>query len=115
VWHNYIYKGPSVERAVRRNLKKNNNYQEIISKLKDKNRVLIVNCGYGELPLLLSLVYKNINIVATETDIDKLELAANCTWVKENLTYVEEVNRDEKFDAVVMVDATEGATCEMGG
>ena len=107
VRHNYIYKGPSVERTVRRNLKKHNNYQEIISQLRDKNRVLIVNCGYGELPLLLSLVHKNINIVATETDTDKLELAANCTWVKENLKYVEEVNLDEEFDAVVLVEPSE--------
>jgi hypothetical protein len=91
---------------VRRNLKKYNDYQEVITKLKDKNRVLIVNCGYGELPLLLSLVHKNINIVATEPDIDKLELAANCTWVGENLKYVEKVNEDEAFDAVVAFNAT---------
>jgi 1-acyl-sn-glycerol-3-phosphate acyltransferase len=101
VRHNYIYKGPSVERTVRRNLKKHNNYQKVILQLKGKNRVLIENCGYGELPLLLSLVYKEMNIVATDSDTDKLELAANCTWVKENLKYVEKVNRDEEFDAVV--------------
>jgi chemotaxis methyl-accepting protein methylase len=96
-----------VERAVRRNLKKHRNYQEVISQLKGKNRVLIENCGYGELPLLLSLVYKEMNIVATDSDTDKLELAANCTWVKENLKYVEEVNRDEKFDVVILVNSTE--------
>ncbi|MCL2041321.1 MAG: 1-acyl-sn-glycerol-3-phosphate acyltransferase [Bacteroidales bacterium] len=104
VLHNYIYKGPSVERAVRRNLKKNSNYKEIISQLKGKSRVLIENCGYGELPLLLSLVYKNMNVVATDTDADKLELAANCTWVKGNLKYVERVDGEEEFDAVVVVD-----------
>jgi 1-acyl-sn-glycerol-3-phosphate acyltransferase len=104
VLHNYIYKGPSIERAVRRNLKKHQNYQDIISQLKNKNRVLIVNCGYGELPLLLSLVHKDLSIVATDTDIDKLELAANCTWVKEHLKYVETVCQDEKFDAVVLVN-----------
>ena len=102
--HNYIYKGPSVERAVRRNLKKHKNYQEVIAQLKDKNRVLIVNCGYGELPLLLSLVYKNMNIVATDSDPDKLELAANCAWVKEHLKYTETVGQDELFDAVVLVN-----------
>ena len=105
--HNYIYKGPSVERAVRRNLKKHNNYRDIIAQLKNKNRVLIVNSGYGELPLLLSLVHKNMNIVATDTDIDKLELAANCTWVKEHLKYAETVSQDEKFDAVVLINPTE--------
>ena len=134
--HNYIYKGPSVERAVRRNLKKYNNYRDIIeildmrhetldirhetldirhetckitnlksqiSNLKSQisNRILIVNCGYGEFPLLLSLVHKNLNIVATDNDTDKLELAANCTWVKENLRYVEKVDMSEEFDAVI--------------
>ena len=104
--HNYIYKGPSVERAVRRNLKKYNNYRDIIEKIKNqkskiKNRILIVNCGYGEFPLLLSLVHKNLNIVATDNDTDKLELAANCTWVKENLRYVEKVDTSEEFDAVI--------------
>jgi hypothetical protein len=101
--HNYIYKGPSVERAVRRNLKKHNNYRDVISQMKNHNRVLIVNCGYGELPLLLSLVHKNLNIIATDHDTDKLELAANCAWVKENLNYVKNVSQDEKFDAVVMI------------
>jgi hypothetical protein len=102
--HNYIYKGPTVERTVRRNLKKHKNYRDIISKLKNHNRVLIVNCGYGEFPLLLSLVHKNMNIVATEQDADKLELAANCTWVKGNLSYVKDVGSEEKFDATILIN-----------
>jgi len=101
--HNYIYKGTSVERTVRRNLKKYNNYRDIILQLKNHDRILTVNCGYGEFSLLLSLVHKNANIVATDDDTEKLELAANCTWVKENLRYVENVNPSEKFDAVVLI------------
>ena len=98
--HNYIYKGPSVERTVRRNLKKYNNYRNIISQLKNHHHILIENCGYGEFPLLLSLVHQNLTIVATDNDADKLELAANCTWVKENLRYAENVP-SEQFDAVI--------------
>ena len=101
VLHNYIYKGPSVERTVRRNLKKHNNYKELIDKLSVHHRVLMVNCGYGELPLLLSLVHKNMSITATDSDTDKLELAANCTWVGDNLKYIEKVDDNEKFDTVV--------------
>jgi hypothetical protein len=107
VLHNYIYKGPLIERTVRRNLKKFGNYRDIISQLKNYNRVLIENCGYGELPLLLSLVHKNISIVATDSDNDKLALAANCAWVKENLSYIEQISKDEKFDAVVLINPTE--------
>ena len=111
VRHNYIYKGASVERAVRRNLKKHKNYRDIISQLKNFNRILIENCGYGELPLLLSLVHKHIEIVAVEHDADKLELAANCTWVTENLKYAETVNSEEKFDAVVTFSANNEIFC----
>ena len=107
VLHNYIYKGPAAERTVRRNLKKFGNYRNIISQLENYNRVLIVNCGYGELPLLLSLVHKNMSIVATDNDTDKLALAVNCTWVKENLSYIEQISQDEKFDAAVLINPTE--------
>jgi len=101
--HNYIYKGPMVERAVKRNLKKHGNYRNIISQLKTHSSVLIENCGYGEFPLLLSLVYKNMNIIATEKDTDKLELATNCTSVPSNLQYVPILNDKDmgNFDCVV--------------
>jgi len=102
--HNYIYKGPTVERTVRRNLKKYGNYRDIISQMKNYNRILIKNCGYGELPLLMSLVNKNTSFVATESDTDKLELAANCASVPANLQYVAFVNEEEMgFDAIVDV------------
>jgi len=109
VIHNYIYKGPTVERTVRRNLKKHNNYSVLISSLSDKNRILIKNCGYGELPLLLSLVHKNTEIVAVESDPDHLDLAANCNSVPPNLHYLYTISDDEiaEFDAVVIIKLTE--------
>ena len=109
VQHNYIYKGPSVERTVRNNLKKHGNYAEQADKLSGKNRILILNCGYGELPLLLSIVHKNTEITATDNDPDKLDLAANCGSVPSNLHYVPSVNEDEfdTFDSIVLVKTTE--------
>ena len=109
VLHNYIYKGPSVERTVRRNLKKYQNYNGLINKLSGSNRVLIVNCGYGELSLLLSLVHKNIEVVATDNEQDCLDLAANCSSVPSNLRYVSSFDYEEMdtFDAVVVIKATE--------
>ncbi len=106
VKHNYIYKGPSVERIVRANLKKHGNYQEIINQLNCYKNILVINSGYGEFPLLLSLVYKTSKIVAIENDKDKLDLAANCAWVKENLQYAEEINGNETFDAIVLINPT---------
>jgi len=145
VIHNYIYKGASVERTVKKNLKKHKNYKELIHNLSsttavchcgldpqspdynvfnkemlkqvqhDGNtlgsvqRVLIMNCGYGELPLLLSLVNKNIEIVATEDDRDKLDLAANCGSVPSHLHYLPLVDYEEinNFDSVVLINPTE--------
>ena len=103
VIHNYIYKGASVERAVRRNLKKHHNYSELIKNLADKNKVLIMNCGYGELPLLLSLVHKKMEITAVESEPDLLDLAANCRSIPANLKYVSTISEEEmeRYDAVV--------------
>jgi len=109
VIHNYIYKGPTVERLVRTNLKKHGNYRELIGKLSSYSRVLIMNCGYGELPLLLSLVHKQMEITATDNEQDYLDLAANCNSVPANLHYVSRVNNFdlEKYDSVVLIKPTE--------
>jgi len=107
VIHNYIYKGPTVERTVRRNLKKNNNYKEMIHRLSEKKKVLVKNCGYGEFPLLLSLVHKNMEVVAVENDPDLFDLAANCASVPPNLHYYTSLNDEEmkEFDAVVSIES----------
>ena len=103
VIHNYIYKGPSIERTVRRNLKKNGNYRELINSLAGKNRVLIMNCGYGEFPLLLSLVHKKTEVVAVESEPDLFDLAANCRSVPANLQYLASVDEEDfrGFEEVV--------------
>ncbi len=103
VLHNYIYKGSGVERSVRRNLRRRGNFSELIADLGKYRRVLVVGCGYGELPLLISLVHRGMEIVATDDDTDKLDLAANCTWAGGNLTYRATVDpAAEHFDAVVV-------------
>jgi 1-acyl-sn-glycerol-3-phosphate acyltransferase len=109
VKHNYIYKGPTVERTVGRNLKKHNNYSELINSLSGSKRVLVMNCGYGELPLLLSLVHKKTEVVAFDPEPDYLDLAANCSSVPSNLQYVTSLDDEEicKFDAIVLIKPTE--------
>jgi 1-acyl-sn-glycerol-3-phosphate acyltransferase len=109
VIHNYIYKGPLVERTVRRNLKKHNNYSELINSLSGMNRILMKNCGYGELPLLLSLVHKNTEVTAIESEQDYLDLAANCSSVPPNLQYASEIEEEKinTFDAVVVIKPKE--------
>ena len=89
VMKNYIYKGPSVEREVRRNLRKHTNYAKEIAALPDTGEIVIPNTGYGEYALLSALVKKDLQITAVEPDPDRHALAANCASVPRNLRYVE--------------------------
>ena len=88
VQKNYIYKGSAIEREVRRNLKRNNNYTKEIASMPDEGEVTIQNTGYGEFALLLALAKKNLQITAVEPDTDKRALAENCASVPGNLRFV---------------------------
>jgi 1-acyl-sn-glycerol-3-phosphate acyltransferase len=90
VIHNYIYKGAPVERAVRRNLRRNNNFNSQINQFPDEGKVVIENSGYGEFTLLLALVKKQLQVVGFEKNDDLRELAANCASVPPNLTYTDD-------------------------
>ena len=85
VLKNYIYKGPAIERAVRKNFRKNKNYVVEIAAMPDEGEVTIRNTSYGEYALLLALVKKNLKITVIEPNPDIRALAANCASVPENL------------------------------
>jgi 1-acyl-sn-glycerol-3-phosphate acyltransferase len=88
VLKNYIYKGPSVEREVRKNLRKNKNNAIAIAAMPDEGEVTIRNTGYGEYALLSALVKKELKITVAESNPDIRALAENCTSVPKNLRYV---------------------------
>jgi 1-acyl-sn-glycerol-3-phosphate acyltransferase len=87
VKHNYIYKGADIEREVNANLWKNKNFTAEIITQNAENKKVIKNSGYGEFPLLLSLVKKNLQISVIEEDTDIKSLAENCASVPGNLKY----------------------------
>ena len=87
VIHNYIYKGPAIERAVRTALRHHANYAAEIAAQPDRGAVTIRNTGYGEYALLLSLVKPDLQITAIEPDADRRALAAHCAARPENLQY----------------------------
>ena len=95
VYHNYIYKGIDVEWSVRRNLRKYQNYKTQIEALKNACKIKILNCGYGEFPLLAALVLKHADIYAFESHKEKFDLAKNCNSIPHNLHYVDDL---EGFD-----------------
>jgi len=90
VIHNYIYKGSSVERAVRRNLRRNKNFKLQISKFPNEGKVVIINNGYGEFALLLALVKTHLQVVVYEKNNDIRDLSSNCASVPANLTYTDD-------------------------
>jgi 1-acyl-sn-glycerol-3-phosphate acyltransferase len=108
VYHNYIYKGVTVARRAKKNLKRYGNYQSVIvSHLPDYGNVLVVNCGQGEFPLMCSLVKKRLSITATEQDTNLLAIAKNCISIPDNLCYQEQIEDMEKYDTFVVFHPTQ--------
>ena len=87
VKHNYIYKGAEIEREVKGNLRKNKNFTTEITTQNSEGKTVLKNNGYGEYPLLLSLVKKDLQIAVVEEDSDIQALAENCASLPENLKY----------------------------
>ncbi|MDR2232732.1 MAG: 1-acyl-sn-glycerol-3-phosphate acyltransferase [Tannerella sp.] len=91
VIHNYIYKGATVERSVRKSLRRHRNFRSLIAQLPDEGKVTVINSGYGEFALLLSRVKKQLQVVGYEENDDLRELAANCASIGDNLTYTDDM------------------------
>ncbi|MDR2041215.1 MAG: 1-acyl-sn-glycerol-3-phosphate acyltransferase, partial [Tannerella sp.] len=88
VIHNYLYKGPAIERAVRSRLRRTGNFAEQIAQLPEEGRIVVKNSGYGEFTLLLALVRKRLQVISVEEDPDKRAIAASCSSNPPNLQYV---------------------------
>ena len=89
VRYKYIYKGPEVERACRRNLKKIKAHASEIDAMKQKS-ILIQNSDYGELAWTVALVHRDAQVYAVEADDDKFLLASHCSYIPENLHFVQQ-------------------------
>ena len=88
VRYKYIYKGPEVERACHRNLKKIKAHASEIDAMEQRS-ILIQNSGYGELAWTVALVHRDAQVYAVEADEDKLLLASHCSYIPENLHFVQ--------------------------
>ncbi|MDR3094397.1 MAG: 1-acyl-sn-glycerol-3-phosphate acyltransferase [Bacteroidales bacterium] len=100
VYHNYLYKGPSIAKAVSAGLKREH-LSAIIAKLAKYKYILVKNCGYGEFSLLLALVCKQTAVTATDPNEDCLSVAANCAAVPKNLCYTAAVGQEDGFDKII--------------
>ncbi|MDR1667217.1 MAG: 1-acyl-sn-glycerol-3-phosphate acyltransferase [Bacteroidales bacterium] len=99
VYHNYIYKGPAIERSVRKNLKRLD--KTLIEQLTGYQKIGVKNCGYGEFSLLLALVCKHSAVTASDPDGERLAVAAHCAAIPANLRYTDAELSDDCFDKVI--------------
>lgn len=101
VIHNYIYKGYSIEKNARKMMKYYHNFTPIIEKIPNCKNILVLNCGQGEFALTCSLVYKEVNIKAFDTNKDNIALAENCISVPNNLQFTSEKSDANEYDFVI--------------
>jgi 1-acyl-sn-glycerol-3-phosphate acyltransferase len=102
VLHNYLYKGAKVEHLARETMKKLKKL-DLIDTYQGEGPVLIKNNGEGVFSFLFALVHKNIQVIATEQDEEKVALANSCAGLPENLTVYkdEELPADIKFETII--------------
>ena len=70
----YRYKGTELLQEVTRNLKKHNNYSDLVDHTQPEC-VVIKNCGYGEMALLMGLVHPDTKVFAIDPDEEKIIVA----------------------------------------
>lgn len=100
VRYKYKYKGNDVERAIRANLKKIEAHSEEINAF-SYNSIAIMNCGYGELAWTMALVHHESQIYAFEADNDKFLIASHCSYIPENLHFVNDDKVLTKYDYLI--------------
>ncbi len=100
VRYKYIYKGPEVERTCRRNLKKIKAQALEIDAMEQKS-FLIQNSGYGELAWTVALVHRDAQVYAVEADEDKFLLASHCSYIPENLHFLQGVDAVPQCEYII--------------
>jgi len=86
VRHQYIYKGAETERRCRMNLKKNDDFTDIVDRADDSlKEVRFDHCGQGELPFLYALVHKRTLVIAHPDTGEDCALLENMAHRPENL------------------------------
>ncbi len=96
----YLYKGVEIYGAIKSNLKNNNNYTKIIDEKIEAENIVILGCGYGELPLLFALVHKSKQVYAFDADDAKLSVAkCSADGLVNNIVYKNVLEYEEISNA----------------
>jgi hypothetical protein len=100
VRYKYIYKGNDVERDVRANLKRIKSHSNEINSL-NYNSIAITNSGYGELAWTIAMIHRDTQVYAFEADTDKFLIASHCSYIPENLHFVNDDKILTKYDYLI--------------
>lgn len=98
--HNYLYKGPVIERTVRRSLKQHHCFADLIDGYNGKGSVLIIHCRMGEAALLFAYAHPESIVTAYEGDEELFDIASHCNHIPRNLIFTS-VLPEKKFDTTI--------------
>lgn len=86
----YLYKGTDIYYSVKKHLKQYDCYSQYISQLPNDGIVVVEQCGYGELALLIALSKPNLTIYALDDDKEKLLVAQYASeHIVNNINYAD--------------------------
>ncbi len=87
--NNYLYKGSQIISALRRRLKREDNFKLFDQLIPSNASIIDFNCAYGELPFLLALRSNDRHILAYDSDPEKIALANHSLLARrlENLKF----------------------------
>lgn len=88
---NYLYKGKSVESRVRKSLAQKQRNQKLIETIAQKDSILLLHTGLGEIALLAALVCKKTEITALMENEDDYLTAIHCPSIPSNLHYIQQI------------------------
>lgn len=89
VYGRYIYKGMSVQRAVKANMKRNACFAATVDcDYHDVKELTVSPCGYGEEALMIALAHPDITVRVSDPDSDKIEILKGCAeGIAENIVF----------------------------
>ena len=89
VYGRYIYKGMSVQRAVKANMKRNACFAATVDcDYHDVKELTVSPCGYGEEALMIALAHPDITVRVSDPDPDKIEILKGCAeGIAENIVF----------------------------
>lgn len=93
----YLYKGAEVYHSVRRNMRRNNDFADVVDYLPaSATHVVVSDSGHGEASLLLALVNPLVEVTSVISDSDRRAVARySAAGLVHNLNFVERLSKKQ--------------------